>query len=119
MTASPWDALLRPAPIRLEPRAHPVGAAQVVTKTAAVLAELAARKSANTLSLAVACDLTPNQVWGLLKQPRALGQVAFEGGRWTINNEFPGAEVQRAVDLLRGKGWRVIPPSAARANTGV
>lgn len=111
--ASPWDVLLR-APAWRRPAPDAAGQARDGTKLARLLAELAARDSASTHTLAVCVDLTPRQVWGLLKQPRAVGQVKFEAGRWSLVSSFQGRDVERAVALLRSKGWRVVP-----ANDGV
>lgn len=111
--ATPWDALLRTRPVR-RPKPLPASAAalqaQPGTKLAGLLAELERHRSMPTLALAVTVDLTPNQVWGLLKCPRDRGQVSFDGGRWSLNRDWPGADVMRAAALLRSKGWVVEPP---------
>jgi hypothetical protein len=111
--AGPWDQLLRLPPLRIEPRGESVEPpARAGTKLAGLLAELAARElRPTTLTLALCADLTPRQVWGLLKQPRAIGQVRFEGGRWSLVREFAGRDVERAAALLRDLGWRVERPS--------
>lgn len=110
MTPTPWDALLRakmPPPRRM-PAAEK--AAKAGTKLAVLLDLLQIRDSANTVTLAVCADLTPRQVWGLLKQPRAVGQVQFEAGRWSLCEDYPGRDVQRAIELLRAKGYKVCKP---------
>lgn len=108
--AGPWDALLRSGPQRLGD-AVPEPDAKPNTKLAGLLAELAKHDSATTLSLAVCADLDPRQVWGLLKQPRAIGQVVFEAGRWHLVRTFAGRDIERAAALLRNAGWRVTPPA--------
>lgn len=108
--ASPWDALLRPQQRRLmEPGAAP-DARQPSTKVATLLALLAERDSATTLTLSVCADLTSRQVWGLLKAPLDFGQVHFADGRWSLSRSFAGRDIERAATLLRSKGWRVAPP---------
>jgi hypothetical protein len=111
--ASPWDVLLRaPRYCRAQPADEAsTPARRQGTKLAGLLALLAESSSLPTLALAVRADLTPNQVWGLLKQPRALGQVTFEDGRWTLVRDFAGNDVVRAVQLLQDKGWRCTPPA--------
>lgn len=118
--ASPWDALLRP-PSRVV-HTHALGnqpkpqQAREGTKLARLLDELAQVESAATLSLCVRCDLVPAQVWGLLKAPRAAGQVTFSAGRWALNRDWRGRDIERAVALLRGAGWRVMPPADGGSN---
>lgn len=109
VAATPWDALLRQAP---QPRRLPdvQPTARPVTKLATLLALLAERDSATTLTLSVLTDLTSRQVWGLLKAPREVGQVHFAGGRWSLSRSFAGRDVERAAMLLRSKGWLVKPP---------
>lgn len=110
--ASPWDALLHVAPLRMTQRADDCGTeARAGTKLAGLLAELAACGTATTLSLAVRCELTPRQVWGLLKAPRQVGQVRFCDGMWGMVHGFAGRDVERAAALLRDCGWRVEPPN--------
>lgn len=113
--ASPWDALLNVRhPVRLsESRAAAASEPKPTTKTAALLELLARSPRMTTLAVAFEADLTPNQVWGLLKDPRGAGEVTYEGGRWDVVANFPGRDVQRAVPLLRRKGWTVEPPEAA------
>ncbi len=107
--ATPWDALLRQAPQpRRLPDAHPTD--RPGTKLATLLALLAERDSATTLTLSVCTDLTSRQVWGLLKAPREVGQVHFGGGRWSLSRSFAGRDIERAAKLLRSKGWLVKPP---------
>lgn len=69
--------------------------------------------SATTATLCVCCDLDSRQVWGLLKAPRERGQVKFAGGRWALNDNYRGAAVERAAELLRSRGWTVNPPEDA------
>lgn len=109
--ATPWDALLR-RPQR-PPKVSvtvPEAQAQAGTKLAALLALLAARESASTLTLGACAELSSRQVWGLLKAPRAAGQVRFESGRWSLVRSYAGRDVERAVALLRSRGWTVQPP---------
>ncbi|MEY2686853.1 MAG: hypothetical protein RL375_1051 [Pseudomonadota bacterium] len=113
-TASPWDVLLKAQPCRFKvhcPQDADVDA-KPGTKLAGLLAELAERDTATTHTLAVCADLEPRQVWGLLKAPRAAGQVRFEAGRWSINRDWAGRDVERAAALLRDLGWTVAPPRA-------
>lgn len=65
---------------------------------------------ATTATLAFQMDIAPNLVWGLLKYPRDRGSVRFAAGKWELVPGFPGADVQKAVELLRGKGYRVEAP---------
>lgn len=112
--ATPWDALMLPGlRIRIGQRAEPVLTAPEGTKLAALLSTLAQRESATTATLSACCDLDTRQVWGLLKAPRERGQVRFEDGRWSLNNHYRGAGVQRAAELLRSHGWYVEPPEEA------
>lgn len=64
----------------------------------------------STNELADAGAMTSKQVWGLLKAPRALGQVRYVECLWELDRDFPGADVVRACELLRDKGWKVTPP---------
>ena len=109
-TATPWDALLKAPPMRLAPPSVDDVDAKAGTKLAGLLHELASLRSAPTLTLCVSCDLTPRQVWGLLKAPRQRGQVAFDGQRWSLNTHYAGHQVERAAALLRDLGWTVEPP---------
>lgn len=113
--ASPWDALLNVQhAVRLQaPRASAAPEPKPATKTAGLLELLAHSPGLTTLALAFEADLTPNQVWGLLKDPRGAGQVTYDGGRWESVVDFPGRDVMRAAELLRRKGWTVEPPEAA------
>lgn len=120
-TASPWDALLRNRrPIRLccGDAAVAVDEARPGSKLAALLAALQELGSPSTLALALQADLTPRQVWGLLKAPRTDGRVRFAAGRWELVPDYPGADVARAAALLRAKGWRVMPPNAVPIGPG-
>lgn len=108
--ASPWDALLRVQRHRSAPAQHHQPAARTGTKLAGLLDLLRERDSATTLTLSVCADLTPRQVWGLLKQPRVIGQVHFEAGRWSLREDFPGHDVQRAIKLLQDRGYVVEAP---------
>jgi hypothetical protein len=109
--AGPWDALLRGPRHRMTPPADDAPASRAGTKLSTLLAELDQRIDATTLTLAVCTDLTPRQVWGLLKAPRACGQVRFEDGRWSLVREFAGRDVEKAAALLRARGWAVQPPN--------
>lgn len=108
-----WDALLKAAPStrRVDLKTEG-GQVKPATKLEVLLHELRQRDSATTLTLAVCAELTTNQVWGLLKNPRAIGQVRFDGERWSLVPEFAGRDVERAAALLREHGWRVEPPTA-------
>jgi hypothetical protein len=112
--ASPWDALLRhPRSIRMTPVASDLpdcDAPRSNGKTAALLAELARVDSLPTVTLGALCELETRHVWGLLKAPRARGQVFFEAGRWRLNREWHGTEIERAAALLRDAGWTVREP---------
>lgn len=111
--ATPWDSLLGVKPPM--PRRLPVAenATKAPTKLAGLLDLLAERGPSTTLTLSVCSDLEQRQVWGLLKQPRAIGQVRFdEDCRWSLCETFPGRDVQRAINLLQDKGYRVIPPAS-------
>jgi len=116
--ASPWDALLRHGrPIRLHTAEHEPDAQQQArpgTKVARLLDELAEVDSMPTLALCVRCDMTPAQIWGLLKAPRASGQVTFSAGRWALNRDWRGRDIERAAALLRAAGWTLKPPKDAR-----
>lgn len=109
--AGPWDALLRARPYRAPAAASEAPGAKAGTKLAALLAVLAERGSATTLTLAVCVELETRQVWGLLKGPREIGQVNFDNGRWSLAAGFHGREVERAAALLRARGWRVEAPA--------
>lgn len=112
-TASPWDMLLQLPPERFAERAeHRAADVRGGTKLAGLLAVLAEVDSITTLSLAARTDLTERQVWGLLKAPRAVGQVRFADGRWQLVRGFAGRDVERAAALLRARGWTVEPPEA-------
>lgn len=118
LRASPWDALLNlREPISLQDfKELQLGKpwAEADTKLSVLLRELGAGDR-TTLSLSIACDLTSNQVWGLLKGPRADRQVTFENGRWSLVPNYPGRDVIKAAKLLRSKGWIVEPPEAMNA----
>jgi len=77
----------------------------------ALLAELETVQSLPTAALGARCDLDSRQVWGLLKTPRDAGQVRFDGGRWSLVQDYPGRDVQRAAELLRARGWKLTPPN--------
>lgn len=118
--ASPWDALLRPhRPIRLhtaEPEPDAPQHARPGTKVARLLDELAQVDSVSTLALCVRAELEPRQVWGLLKAARAAGQVTFSAGRWALNRDWRGRDIERAAALLRDAGWRVTAPADGGSN---
>lgn len=90
---------------------------QGTTKTARLLAELADRTDADTITLGACTELSCQQVWGLLKAPRACGQVRFEAGRWSLVRDWAGRDVERAAKLLRELGWRVERPIHGNAPT--
>lgn len=96
------------APIRAEFPA--VAPRKEGTRTAELLAILADCASMPTLALAARTDLTANQVWGLLKVPREHGQVHFANGRWSLNRDFAGRQIEKAAQLLREHGWKVERP---------
>lgn len=112
--ASPWDALLRtPRSIRItpvtdEPAAH--DGLHAAGKTHALLSALVDADSLPTVSLGALCELETRQVWGLLKAPRARGQVFFNAGRWSLNRDWHGNDIERAAALLRDAGWIVRKP---------
>lgn len=110
-TATPWDALLKVPPQRMAPLQHDEPMVRGDTKLAGLLHELETLRQASTLTLAVCSDLTPRQVWGLLKVPRQRGQVAFDSGVWRLNTDYAGHQVERAAALLRDLGWTVTPPA--------
>jgi|SanBayMetagenome_1026888.scaffolds.fasta_scaffold09620_4 hypothetical protein len=111
--ASPWDALLTQSSIRMSPRTQETGSevSHSRGKTAAVLAELERHGSLETVTIGAICELETRHVWGLLKGPRARGQVSFEDGRWSLNRDWRGNEIERAAALLRDAGWTVRPPA--------
>jgi hypothetical protein len=104
-------------PIRMGQRAQPLepssSTTSAGTKLGSLLDALAARDSATTTTLCACCELDSRQVWGLLKAPRAMGRVRFEAGRWSLNPDYRGAAVERAAELLRARGWTVIPPEGS------
>lgn len=114
--ATPWDVLLCAPPMRLcaDQMFDADSSATPGSKLAGLLSELAQLGSATTLALAVRCDLTPRQVWGLLKAPRQRGQVFFDAGRWSVNHNYAGHQIERAAALLRDLGWTVLPPCSGR-----
>jgi hypothetical protein len=104
-SASPWDALLVPSMQRMD--AVTYEDARPGTKLAGLLRRLSDQAGVTTFELANFEDMTGRQVWGLLKAPRACGQVLFEAGRWSLTVDFHGRDVQRAITLLRERGWIV------------
>ena len=102
-----WDALLSR---RIAPYTDSSVEARVGTKLAGLLLELAQHGPSTTLALSQHTGLTSRQVWGLLKAPRALGQVRYAAGSWEPVVDFAGRDVERAASLLREHGWRVEPP---------
>lgn len=116
--AGVWDALMRAPRCSLSPGPDDSTEARGGSKLAGLLAELATVESLPTGALGARCDLDSRQVWGLLKAPRAAGQVQFDGKRWALAPDFPGRDVQRAVELLRARGWRVTPPNAEVTGLG-
>jgi hypothetical protein len=83
---------------------------QSAGKTRALLSALAEADSLPTVSLGALCELETRQVWGLLKAPRARGQVFFNAGRWSLNRDWHGNDIERAAALLRDAGWTVRKP---------
>ncbi|MFY7940041.1 MAG: hypothetical protein ACOVOX_03950 [Burkholderiaceae bacterium] len=112
ITASPWDVLLKAPAIRLGHAEHVLADCDQGGKLATLLAILVSSKSLPTNALAARAEMNSRQIWGLLKAPRAAGQVVFNAGRWALVPDYPGRDVQRAADLLRSKGWHVEPPAA-------
>ena len=110
--AGPWDALLHTPPA---PRLASSNQARDGSKLAGLLTDLTQRGTATTAALAAHAGLTTRQVWGLLKAPRACGQVCFKAGRWTISKDFAGRAVERAAALLRSQGWSVEPPNGSHS----
>ena len=109
LIASPWAALLNPPTQWIDVDCDD----QPGTKLAGLLRQLSDRADATTSELASFAGMTSRQVWGLLKAPRACGQVQFANGRWSLAPDFHGRDVQRAITLLRNLGWRVEPPNAS------
>ena len=82
------------------------------TNTGRLLSVLDQRGPQSTVALVKASGLPSRIVWGLLKAPRDRGEVSHAGGLWTVDPDYPGANVVRACELLRAMGWRVAPPEA-------
>ena len=119
MSANPWpvgvfDALLNNAACQGARTSERATESRPGTKTARLLELLADADSMTTFDLTIKSGLEVRAIWGLLKQPRAIGQVRFDAGRWSIERQFAGRDVERAVALLRDAGWRVQPPSTLR-----
>jgi hypothetical protein len=113
--ASPWDVLMKAPRFAIaDSLKKSKGGAPAGTKLDRLLAVLATVESATTLSLSVQTDLSSQQVWGLLKEPRACGQVQFAVGRWYLVKGFAGRDVERAAALLRRSGWQVVSPDAGQ-----
>lgn len=107
---------MRCRPLCVDPGAAAAACeARPSTKLAGLLEELRACGKATTNALAIGTDLTPRQVWGLLKAPRQHGQVRFDGRFWELVEGFAGRDVERAAALLRSRGWRVQPPIQSSA----
>lgn len=81
------------------------------TATAHLLHLLLCSGPMTTAELAEDAALSTRAVWGLLKGPRAAGQVTHDDGLWEIDADFPGLDVIRAAELLRERGWRVDAPA--------
>lgn len=64
----------------------------------------------STADLAAGSGLTTKLVWGLLKNPRARGQVSFSGGLWALTPDYIPPAQANAVKLLRDAGWHCSPP---------
>lgn len=113
VTTNPFSDLVRLSQRRAHMRQETTEAAapQIVgTRTDALLQLLQDNGPSTTLALCVHTDLKSRQVWGLLKQPRQVGAVTFNDGYWSLVPDWPGLSVQRAVELLRAKGYRVEGP---------
>lgn len=52
------------------------------SRTQTLVDHIAESGPISTVDLCRALDLTSRQVWGLLKQPRDTGKVAYEHGMW-------------------------------------
>jgi hypothetical protein len=83
------------------------------TKLASLLRQMSGLPGDTSSELASLAGMTSRRVWGLLKAPRDYGQVQFADGRWSLASDWHGRDVQRAIALLRNRGWRVEPPKAA------
>ena len=83
---------------------------QADTKTAKLLRYLEANPQATTCQIVGDVGLEHKKVWGLLKSHIDRGQVLIVNGYWSLNPDYLGADVERAVALLRSKGWMVTPP---------
>lgn len=108
--AQPFDQLLRLSEAR---QATPVRGAQACPDGGPLrllLCLLDCHGPMRTTELADAAELSTKAVWGLLKAPRARGQVEFENGLWEQNADYLGPDVRQVVELLRGLGWTCQPP---------
>ena len=108
--ASPWDALMRRAVVRRQPMPIDAQDGKPPTKTAQLLQIIEQLGRVPTLTLCVEMDMPSVAVWGLLKLPRKVGQVAFDGTHWSLADDYVPSKVRRAAELLRARGWTVIDP---------
>lgn len=80
---TPWDALLL-----LQSDPEPVRFALVgdrpLTKVGVLLQALAELGNPTSKELAAGSGMTMREVWNLLKQPRYVGRVHFDDGRWSM-----------------------------------
>lgn len=105
---SPFADLVRVATAQRPRRAASAPVAS--TRTASLLHLLDVNGPMSSAELADAACMPTRLVWGLLKAPRANGQVRYAAALWELNRDFPGADVLRAVALLTSHGWLVEPP---------
>lgn len=115
---NPFDQLIRLAEgRRVRPRMPArVPRAQASTKVGTLLGYLHAAGPASTTTLGSLLDVDSHIVWGLLKAPRARGEVHFAGGLWAVAEGYDPElrqDLQAAAQLLRANGWSVQPPNGA------
>ena len=108
MNTNPFEQLIRRAAPRQE--RDQLLDAKPGTRTHELLRLIREYGRATTATLAFQMDIRPNLVWGLLKYPRDRGSVRFEAGKWELVPGFAGADIERAVALLRDNGYRVEAP---------
>lgn len=80
------------------------------TTTAKLIHLLSCCGPMTTAELGEAVGLSTRLVWGLLKGPRARGQVRWQDSLWSLDLDYPGSDVLRAAALLRANGWQLTPP---------
>jgi hypothetical protein len=115
---NPFDQLIRLADgRRVRPRLPArIPREQAPTKVGTLLGYLREAGPASTLTLCHLLEVDSRIVWGLLKAPRARGEVHFAGGIWAVAEGFNAEmrkDLQAAAQLLRANGWAVQPPGAA------